>query len=76
VVACARSDTTFHALTGNATTYKKEELGKEHKACITAAIQSPVAAIHELLEVNAQIWVCAACRFEEGHLAMSSTIKA
>ena len=72
MVACARSDTTFHALTGNATTYKEEELGGEHKACITAAIQSTVAAIHELLDVNAQLWVCAACRFEEGHLAIKA----
>jgi hypothetical protein len=76
VVACASSDTTFHSLTGNATTYKEEELGGEHKVCITAAIQSTVAAIHELLDVKDQLWVCAGCRFEEGHQAMSSTIKA
>ena len=76
MVACAKSETIFHALTGNMDTYKDEELGGEHKACITAAINSTVAAIHELLEVKAQLWVCAACRHEEGHIAMSSTITA
>ena len=76
MVACAKSETTFHALTGKMDTYKDEKLCGEHKACITAAINSTVAAIHELLEVKAQLWVCAACHHEEGHIAMSSTITA
>ena len=59
MIACAKSDTTFHSLTGTATTYKEEELRGEHKACITAAIQSTIAAIHELLDIKDQLWVCA-----------------
>ena len=66
VVACAKSETIFHALTGNKDTYKDEELSGEHRACITAAISSTVAAIQELLEVKAQLWVCDGCRHEEG----------
>ena len=76
MVACSKSETSFHALTGTRDSFKDEELGGEHKICITAAISSTVAAIHELLEVKAQLWVCAACRHEEGHIAMSSTITA
>ena len=75
MIACARSDTIFCSLTGNASTYKEEELGGEHKACITAAIQSTVAAIHELLDIKDQLWVCAGCRFDHDHQAMSSTVK-
>ena len=55
MIACARSDTIFHSLTGNASTYKEEELKGEHKACITAAIQSTVAAIHEMLDIKDQL---------------------
>ena len=76
MVACSKSETTFHALTGTRDTFKDEELGGEHRICITAAISSTVAAIHELLEIKPQLWICAGCRHEEGHIAMSSTILA
>ena len=76
VVACSKSETIFHALTGTRDTFKDEELGGEHRICITAAISSTVAAIHELLEIKPQLWICAGCRHKDGHIAMSSTISA
>ena len=76
MVACAKSETSFHALTGNRDTFKEEQLGGEHKICITAAISSTVAAIQELLEYKPQLWICSGCRLEEGHVAMNSTVTA
>ena len=75
MIASARSDTIFHSLTGTATTYKVEKLGGEHKVCITSAIKSTIAAIQELLDNKDQLWVCAGCRFDDDHQAMSSTVK-
>jgi hypothetical protein len=74
VVACAKSETTFHSLTGTTATFKEEKQGGEHKMCITSDFKSTIAAIQELLDINDQLLVCSGCRFDDGHQAMSSTV--
>ena len=43
--------------------------------CITSAIKPTIAAIQELLDIKDQLRVCSGCRFDDGHQAMSSTVK-
>ena len=50
-------------------------MGGEHKECFNLSFRSTVAAIQELLDSKDQLWVCAGCRFDSDHVAMSSTIK-
>ena len=55
-------------------TYREEGLGGEHKGCFLATVRSAVAAIQELLNAKEQLWVCAGCRADYAHIAMSSTL--
>ena len=64
-----------HPLTGSMTTYREEGLGAAHKECVIAMVASTRMAIQELLAAKEQLWICAGCRVNYDHQAMSSNIQ-